>query len=312
MKLIQYKEGQPNSHADPYIIRGEDGKFYVYVSGMDGVNVYGCDELVGDYKYEGTAFSVEGKYEYWAPSVIYIDGKYYMYVSYMDRSETDVHTQTMHVAVSDSPVGPFVDSVPLIAPFSIDSHVVRTESGLFIFYSTNNYEAERPGTYIAVDKMKSPTEVEGKPVPVVCPSIDEEIFMHNRFGDGKNWHTIEGAFYFSKGDDHYIIYSGNCYQRENYFLGYAYAKTEETDLTKITFNKMPSDSVYCPLIAKNEFEAGTGHNSVILYDGEYYVVYHGRDIQPDARLVGDDRTARICKLHVDGSVLRAERYEDKI
>ena len=311
MKLIEYREGQPNSHADPFILEA-DGKFYIYASGDIGVKAYASDSLTGDYEYIGIVFSKVGSKEYWAPSVAKIDGKYYMYVSFVDEGETDVHMQTMHVAVSDSPAGPFTDAKPIIAPFSIDSHVVKNEAGLFIFYSVNDYEAERAGTYIVVDKMKSPTEVCGAPVPVLKPSIDEEIFMRDRFRKGQHWHTLEGAFYFSEGDYHYVIYSGNCYQNEYYFLGYAAAKTTERDLTKIKFEKMPSENVYSPLIAKNEFEAGTGHNSVIKYNGEYYCIYHGRDIPPDPRLAGDNRTARICKLKVDGLKLSCERYEDKL
>lgn len=311
MKLIQYKEGQPNSHADPFILEA-DGKFYVYATGEEGVRAYVSDSLVGDYKYIGIVFSNPGYMEYWAPSVTKIDGKYYMYVSFIKNGEVDPHEQTMHVAVSDSPEGPFKNPKPIIAPFSIDSHVVKNEAGLFIFYSVNDYEATRAGTYIVVDKMKSPTEVMGAPVSVVKPSIDEEIFMKNRFREGQHWHTLEGAFYFSEGDDHYVIYSGNCYQNEYYFLGYAYANSKERDLTKIKFEKMPDANTYSPLISKNDFEAGTGHNSVIKYNGEYYCIYHGRDIPPDERLTKDTRTARICKLHLDGPRLTAERYENKI
>ena len=71
--------------------------------------------------------------------------------------------------------------------------------------------------------------------------------MRDRFRKGQHWHTIEGAFYFSEGDYHYVIYSGNCYQNEYYFLGYAAAKTSERDLTKIKFEKMPDSNTYAPL-----------------------------------------------------------------
>ena len=311
MKLINYKEGSMNSHADPFIFEF-DGKYYIYVTGRDGVHAFKSDTLLGEYEYCGIVFSAPDSREYWAPSVISIDGKCYMYVSFIKADETDVHMQAMHVASADGPLGPFADVKPLIAPFSIDSHVVQNEAGLFIFYSVNDYEAHRAGTYIVVDKMKSPTEVIGNPVSVLRPSIDEEIFMKNRFRDGQHWHTLEGAFYFSEGNCHYLIYSGNCYQNEYYFLGYASAVTDEKDLTKIKFEKRPSDKEYAPLVSKNSFEAGTGHNSVIKVDGEYYCIYHGRDIPPDPRLKGDSRTARICRLKLDGPMLYAERFLDKL
>lgn len=313
MKLIDYKEGAVNYQPDPYIIEA-NGKFYVYASGCDGVSLFRSDSLLGEYEYCGLAFAKEGFKEYWAPSVIEIDGTYYMYVSFMKDSEDDVHLQTMHVAVSDKPEGPFHSAKKLIEPFSIDSHVVKNEEGIFIFYSVNDYSAERAGTYIVVDKMKSPTEVMGNPVAVVRPSMDEEIFMKDRFRKGQHWHTLEGAFYFREGDYHYVMYSGNCYQNEYYFLGYAVANSCENDLTKLNFEKMPKDNSYAPVVAKNEFEAGTGHNSVIKVDGKYYCVYHGRDIPEDERLKGlsDNRTARICRLLPDGISLTAVRYKDKV
>ena len=64
---------------------------------------------------------------------------------------------------------------------------------------------------------------------------------------------------------------------------------------------------------KNEFEEGTGHHSVIKYDGQYYAIYHGRDYktETDTDYV-ERRTARICKLHVKDGIITAERYPDKV
>lgn len=301
-----------NSQADPYVIRTQEGKFVIYVSGFDGVSAYESDTLAGEYQYKGIVFSVEGCKEYWAPSVIYTHGKYYMYVSFMKNNEDDAHLQTMHVACCETATGKFGNAKKLIEPFSIDSHVVENESGLYIFYSVNDYEAQRAGTYVVVDKMKNPEEVEGNPVAVVKPTLDEEIFQRDRFKKGQHWHTLEGAYYFKEGDWNYVIYSGNCYQNEYYYLGYASAKSNESDLTKIKFTKYPNENTYAPLISKNEFETGTGHNSVIKVDGKYYAVYHGRDIGVDASVPFDTRTARICELKVADGTITAVRYPDKI
>ena len=119
--------------------------------------------------------------------------------------------------------------------------------------------------------------------------------MRDRFKAGQHWHTLEGAFYFREGDYHYIIYSGNCYENEYYYLGYAVAKTSETDLTKIKFTKYPDENTYAPLISKNEYEEGTGHNSVIKYDGEYYVIYHGRDVIDDGRIIEEGTHEELIK-----------------
>ena len=312
MKLIKDREGQYPSQPDPYVLRVSDGRFYMYVTGVDGVHAYVSDHLFEGYRDIGIVFSKKGCKEFWAPSVIELEGKYYMYVSFMPDGEDDVHLQTMHVAVSDKPEGPFSEPRKLIEPFSIDSHVVKNESGLFIFYSVNDYEAERAGTYIVLDRLLDPFTVEGKPVAVVRPTLDEEIFMKNRFRKGQHWHTLEGAFYFREGDYHYILYSGNCYETEYYYIGYAVAKTDETDLTKITFKKYPDESTYRPLISANDFESGTGHNSLVKENGEYFVIYHGRDNDENWREMGECRTARICRLKVDGEKLTAERFADKV
>lgn len=319
MKLIDMKGcAQP----DPYIIKA-NGKYYVYATSLEGVELYRADDPFGKWEKLPDCLALDDKYEYWAPSVIEIDGTFYMYVSFMDKSTDDVHQQTMHVLTSSSPEGPFTNPKKIIEPFSIDSHVVKTDAGLFIFYSVNDYEAERAGTYIVVDRMLDPFTPEGKPVSVIRPTLDEEIFQRDRFRKGQHWHTLEGAFYFREGNRHFITYSGNCYQNEYYYVGYAYAETEESDLTKIKFTKYPDENTYCPLLKKNAEEEGTGHNSILDYDGEKYIVYHGRDYDDQANY--DDacvdenehtvkrdnpdaecRTARIRKLKIDGIKIIAE------
>lgn len=307
MKLIDIPG---KSQADPYIIES-GGKFYVYATGGDGVELYRAPDLFGPWESLGICATVEGRKSFWAPSVIELDGKFYMYVSCMEKETDDAHRQAMFVLTSDYAEGPFENPKQILAPFSIDSHIVKTEKGLFLFYSVNDYEAERAGTYIVVDKMLDPFTPSGNPVSVVRPTLDEEIFCRDRFKKGQHWHTLEGAFYFREGDRHFVMYSGNCYESEFYYLGYAYAETSESDLTKIKFQKFPSDDVYLPVINKNEWEEGTGHNSVIFYKGDWYAVYHGRDwgVNDGKR---DYRTARIAKLNIDGIKITAERYKDRV
>lgn len=309
MRIIYDKDNQPKSQADPYIIFAE-GRYYIYATGEKGVAVYTATAIDGEWEYLGSALETDGEKDFWAPCVINENGKYYMYYSSVKNESVDCHGERIKVAVSDRPDGGFEYVKDLLEPFSIDPHVVKSGNGLYIFYSVNDWEAERAGTYIVLQKMDSPLSVTGEPVAVVRPTLDEEIFQRDRFKKGQHWHTIEGAFYFREGDYHYLIYSGNCWQSKYYFLGYAVGKGKEDDLTKIKFNKYPSDSVYAPLISANEFESGTGHNSVIKIDGEYYCVYHGRDTGDVTPY--DNRSARACKLVVKDGVLTAKRYKDKL
>ena len=304
--------------ADPFILKA-NGRYYIYVTGHDAVYAYHSDNLFSGWEYYGPVFKYNKEYveDYWAPSVIELGGKFYMYNSFEYLNETPDkggHTQTMFVSEAESPLGPFTNAQQILKPFSIDSHIVKNENGLFLFYSTNRFEGGRIGTHIVVDRMLDPRTPEGKPKLVVEPTLDEEIYRKNRYKLGQHWHTIEGACYFHEGDYHYVLYSGNCYEKPTYYVGYAMAKTSETDLTKIHFKKYPNDSTYCPLLRKNEFEEGTGHNSLIKENGQWYMVYHARDYDFDPEIsVFDARNARICKLNIaEDGTLSVERYKDKV
>ena len=277
MKLYKRKPGDmaPPGQPDPYMIRARDGRYYVYATWPEGAQLYSSE----------------------------IDNKYYMYYSSMDDDCDDEHGQTLRVAVSDSPHGPFRRIKDLLPPFSIDPHVVQTPSGLYLFYSNNVYQAERVGTVINCDKMEDPFTVEGKPACVVCPTIDEEIYQRDRFRKGEHWHTIEGAFYFFAGNTHFLMYSGACHQNPTYFIGYSYAHgAPDADLRTLDWKKYPDNNTYSPLLPRNDFMEGMGHNSVILDGGKYYIVYHGRDIGT-GNLPEDYRCARIDEMKVDGDRL---------
>lgn len=278
---------------DPYVI-SDDGKYYMYATGYDGVQLYESDNMV-DWVYSGICRSSEWEKEYWAPAVIKIGDSFYMYYSSMPKGEDDVHKQQLRVAVCDRPNGEFSYVCNLAVPFSIDPHVVKNSDGLFIFYSINDYQAERAGTLIVVDRLISPTVAANSPKVVVRATLDEEIFMKDRFFAGQHWHTIEGGFYFREGDYHYLMYSGNCYQNENYFIGYAVAKSDSDDLTSLDFVKYPNADTYAPFKRKGGLEEGTGHNSVLHENGRYYMFYHARalgDLVPDK----DTRRAYMAEI----------------
>jgi GH43 family beta-xylosidase len=315
MHLLQIDKDNYVGQADPFILKSGD-RYYIYVTGHDAVYAFHSDNLFDGWEYYGKVMSVEGLKEFWAPSVIELDGKFYMYNSmeiYDDEPDKGGHRGAMHVSVADNPLGPFTNAKQILHPFSIDSHVVQNESGLYIFYSSNRFEGERIGTCIYVDKMTDPYTVEGNPSLVVEPTLDEDIFRKDRYKKGQHWHTIEGAYYFKEGDWQYVMYSGNCFEQPTYYIGYARAKTNETDLRKIKFEKYPDENTYNPVISANDFEEGTGHHSLIKEDGQWYAIYHARDYDDGlGATVFDARNARICKLNVDNGIITAERYKDHI
>lgn len=315
MHLLNIDKENYIGQADPFIFKSK-GRYYIYTTGHDGIYAYSSDSLFDGWKFEGMVLT-DGRHDsWWAPSVIELDGKYYMYNSFEIEGYTPDkggHRGAMHVSVADNPLGPFKVVGQLLQPFSIDSHVVQNEEGLWIFYSTNRFDGERIGTYIVVDKLLDPFTTEGNPVTVVEPTLDEDIYCRDRYKKGQHWHTIEGAFYFKEDDWQYVMYSGNCFEQPTYYIGYARAKTNETDLRKIKFEKYPDDKTYHPVIAANDFEEGTGHHSMIKENGQWYAVYHARDYEDGLGASAfDARNARICKLNVNDGIITAERYKDRI
>lgn len=315
MHLLNIDKDNYIGQADPFILKS-GGRYYIYTTGHDGIYAYHSDKLFDGWEFAGQVMTVADHEAFWAPSVIELDGKFYMYNSieiYNDTPDKGGHRGAMFVSEADNPLGPFTNATQLLHPFSIDSHVVQNESGLYIFYSTNRFEGDRIGTYIAVDKLIDPYHAEGKPVMVVEPTLDEDIYRRDRYKKGQHWHTIEGAFYFKEGDWQYVMYSGNCFEQPTYYIGYARAKTDETDLRKIKFEKYPDDNTYSPVLAANDFEEGTGHHSMIKEDGQWYAIYHARDYDDGLNANAfDARNARICKLNVRDGIITAERYKDKI
>ncbi len=304
MKLIlsENKELKENQ-ADPFIFR-DGSDFYLYCTGVNGVHCYKSDKL-SDFSYIGIVLSEAGCKQYWAPCVCKVEDKYYMYYSSMPASFDDVHLQRLKVAVADTPQGPFVFEKQIADPFSIDPEVVLTSEGQYMFYSINDYNSNCIGTKIVIDKMSGSLELANDPRAAVSPTLDEEIYCRDRFKKGQDWYTVEGASYFYEDGWHYLLYSGNCYENNNYYIGYSRAKSDSDSLEGVTFLKYPDDKTYFPLLASDGLELGTGHNSTIKVGDQRYIVYHGRDASDD--LSTECRTARIAKLMVNDGILKVEK-----
>lgn len=306
MKLFNPLPGDTNHYyqPDPFIFE-HDGVFYVYATHKQGVQVYKSENFT-DWEYRGLLFQRDGFKQYWAPCMMEYDGTFYLYFSAQPQEESDAHTQRLQVAVGDTPEGPFTFVREIIPPFSIDAHVVNTPCGIYIVYSTNDTECERPGTLVVMDKMTDPLHAEGNPVVAVRATMDEEVHAFNRFKEGEHWHTIEGGCYWRKGDTHYLLYSGAGFTGDRYFVGYAVAHGESKDLRDLKWQKYPNDKTFRPLLFRNDFVEGTGHNSLIEHDGDLWIVYHARDKGISMEPGKDYRIMRADKVKVNGEELSVE------
>lgn len=305
MKLkFEVERSQP----DPYIFE-DGGRFYLYVTAHDGVEAYSAASLTDIWQFEGVVLSIEGCSDFWAPCIVKIGDFYHIYVSCNGKGMNEF----LHTARARTPLGPFSEAKCLFDRFTIDAHVVQTDCGLYLWYAEDNRACDRIGTRIFVDRLLDPYTPANQPKEAIVPTFDEEIFMRNRYGDGRDWHTIEGPFWFAHEGWQYVMYSGGCFENDSYHIGYAAAKTDESDLLKVDFVKHTKDGTFDPLLFRCEFEEGVGHHSIICLHNAFYAIYHGRDLRNNlSEGCVERRTARICRLHVKDGTITAERYEDHL
>lgn len=273
---------------DPFVFRF-CGKYYCYSSGETGINVLVSDDLQS-FEHMGYAYTGENEHSFWAPALFYYNGIFYLYYSSLLSGEKDDHSHYLRVASSRSPLGPFAFERTLISDFAIDPHVVQSRDGIFLLYSRNvTRGTDKIGTVISIDRMCSPICVAGNPRNVIMPTIEQEIFEKNRFGDGKDWYTIEGGFYIKRNAHQYVLYSGNAYTSPNYFVGCAISN-EQVELTSALFKK---DRKFTPVISSGNGLVGTGHNSIVKAPDNCtdLIVYHA---VPDKVIAEPGDHRQIC------------------
>lgn len=275
-----YSDGVQYTNPDPYLLH-YFGTYYCYSTDEQGVKLSISKDMV-HWVFHSYCYQELGRCSYWAPCVIYRNGTFFMYVSTRPAGTTDPHLQRMRVATSDSPTGPFVFHNQMLDSFAIDADVCTGQDGVTVMFYASNELTERYsgrlGTSVVVDIMPDPYSLLGKPKPVIMPSNDQEIFQVNRFGDGRDWYTIEGSTYFETDQYAYQTYSGNAYENPDYFIGLARAK-KAPSLYDLEWEKIASGEEDAPLIKQNSLIEGTGHNSIIRGPNliDRWIIYHGRD-----------------------------------
>lgn len=302
---VPFTDGKRHTNPDPFAFRW-CGRYYCYATDEDGVKVSRSEDLV-NWEYLGYAIKEEKYRDYWAPSVFYENGIFYMYYSNLEREETDGHKEWLKLAVSSNPEGPFLYQKTFFQKFSIDSHPVMWNGKRYLFYSVNDWigtDEKVAGTIIMVDEMITPYELAGKEKPVLLPSLEQEIFERNRFGDRRDWYTLEGAATVTHGDLCYLTYSANAYVNVDYFVGTAIAGVHNHFLS-MEWKKYPSEREWYPLLKKNELVEGTGHNTITKAPDllEDWIIYHGRKADEELIHGKEQREMRIDRLIFNGEQL---------
>lgn len=253
---------------DPFIMLHGD-LYYAYgTESADGIVVYTSENLKEWTKEPRLALDKKdsfGEKWFWAPEVYFVNGKFYMY-----------YTAEEHicVAVSDSPLGPFVqpEKNPMLeGEKSIDNSLFIDDDGIpYLFFDRFNdglniWVAQLEGNFTTIKK-------ETLHPCIHVSQVWEEI-----------WPRVnEGPFVVKHNGLYYMTYSANSYESPFYGIGCATAPHVFGPWTKYAEN---------PLLQKPGDLVGVGHSAMFKdKQGRLRIVFHAhRDktaIHPRAMYIG--------------------------
>ena len=257
------------SAPDPTVIRAQDG-FYLYgTENTRNVPIYRSKDLV-NWEYKGTAFTDAtrptwgGDHNIWAPEIRYFNNHYVLYYSWAIWG--DEWRSNVGVAVSDSPLGPFIDKGCLI-----DSKVIGVQNSIDqFFYEDNGKKYMFWGSFRGIYATElTDNGLEIKKKTDGTPVLKKRI-CGNRF---------EGTNIYKRGEYYYLFASiGTCCNGAT--STYQTVVGRSKNVLGPYLDKTGRDMLYdyCEIIMSgNETWAGPGHNSILIQDdvGTDWIIYHG-------------------------------------
>jgi GH43 family beta-xylosidase len=275
---------------DPFVLR-HAGEYYAYGTPADGpVPVLRSRDLVR-WEAAGEALAAPAPgLQTWAPEVARAGGRFWMYHS-VGSPEGEGHR--LSVAVADRPLGPFRPTGEPLFPaegFTIDAHPFRAPDGAwYLFFCRDWLEGERPGTGIAVARLRDMATADPDWRTVVRPHAEWHVYERGRHWYDRvweGWYTVEGPFVVVRGGRLWCFFSGGAWRRDNYGVAYAVA-----DEPLGPWHAEPSDGPSVLRTVPGEI-IGPGHASIVdapdLIAQE--MVYHAWDAG------GAGRTMRVDPL----------------
>lgn len=265
------------SGADPFVVRFEDGYYYVY-SADGGVFVSRADNI-HHLRQDGKCIfrPEEGKpysRELWAPEIHFIDGDWYCYVAADDGVNANHHMYVLK-STDGRPDGVYA-MVGMLDDgsgcWAIDGTVMPCGGKLYFVWSGwESRENTHQNLYIA--PMKSPTELAGARVLLSRPEYDWEKRGSGPTKSGKCLPTVnEGPQILEKDGTVYVIYSAAGSWCRHYCLGMLTLRGGDP--------LNPADWVKCkePVFVESEGTHGPGHCSFVkAKDGKTdFIIYHAR------------------------------------
>lgn len=269
---------------DPQIILHNDIYYCYATSFIKGFYVWESRDLV-NWSEPRICFDATnhwGVKDYWAPEVIYYNGKFIMHYTCRVSEDNRLY---LGVAISDNPDGPFVDvwGRPMfdLGYATIDGSVLICEEGNFFYYSRdcsqNIVDGIQTSQLYCVELDETLTKVVGEHKLVATPTYDWELLSKDY---GKLWN--EGPCVIKRGDKYIMNYSANHYKTNNYSICIATA-----DSPMGPWTKAPEAN---PVLSCRDDMFGAGHNAFFISkEGKLMTSFH---IQTDPENPSPDR--RTC------------------
>jgi hypothetical protein len=241
------------------------------------------------------------------------EGRWWLYysVGHGDRRHQ------LRVAVSDRPLGPWLDVAALTdperVPFAIDPHPFRDVDGRWYLFHARDFldtsmnatdvntgEAQtrevRAGTALVVSPLQGMTRL-GEPLQVVARArCDWQRFAADRrhYDRVFDWHTLEGPCVLRHDECYWCLYSGGCWQDASYGVDFAVADSPLGPWSDAGAEHGPRVLRSVPGQV-----TGPGHCSVVTGpDDDRWLCYHAWDAARTARRLCIDR----LRFTADGPV----------
>lgn len=251
---------------DPFILPYMGVYYHYSTSSPHGFLLYTSSDL-HNWECQGLCYkdSRVGYKDFWAPEVYYHNNKFYMFFTAKNK---DREKLMLNVAVSDSPMGPFVDiSDKPTFDFgyaAIDATVFKDDDGSFYMYyvrdcSENIVNGIHTSQIYVVRLKDCLTETDGEPKMILTPSGELEQ-------KDPLWQWNEGPAVLKHNGKYYVCYSINFFADKRYSVCYATSESPYGPFTKFADN---------PILSFTDDVSGPGHNSFFkTFDGKCMTAFH--------------------------------------
>lgn len=290
---------------DPYLFYDE-GVFYLYGttrkyvkpgSIVEEFEVYYSTDLV-NWKDGGACFTpARGDWctsRLWAPEIMKIDGKYYMYYTAATGDSGVLHGS---VAVADSPLGPFTNKINSsvtgrkpVFDFGNDfptidgSLFIDDDGAMYYFFvrdqikdtaSSGGSNNTTRSTLWGIE-MENPYTIKSGAKPVKLTEVGRstlnETGRYTQAWETQQGMWNEGPFVLKHNGVYYLTYSANYFGSKYYAVGYA---TSDSPLgTYVKDDNLPIMGINPQEDSNWSYFDGTGHAMFLTVEDELYMVYH--------------------------------------